>query len=95
MDDFFGEFQSAGNHCAARFAAIKKVVLIHFFSDGVMADKNDIYFFIITRLEQIKQHEKTFADILFLLIHRTGNIHDAKHHGLCGGFGLFDAIVIT
>jgi hypothetical protein len=48
----------------------------------VVADEDDLDVLVVARQEQVEQHEEALGDVLALLVHRAGDVHQAEHHRL-------------
>jgi hypothetical protein len=53
-----------------------------------MADEDDLDLVVVPLQEQIQQDEEALGQVLAHLIHGSGHVHDAEHHGLAGGLRL-------
>src|SRR5690606_24479787 len=86
-------FQGRGDHGAACLSAIEEGVLIHLLCVVGMADEDDFHMPIAALDEKIEEHEKALREILHLLRHGAGDVHQAEHDCLRDGFRhCFEAI---
>jgi hypothetical protein len=92
--DLLHQLQRTGHDGAAGFPRVEKLFFIHFPGAGVMADEHHVDLVVVPLEKQVQQDEKALGDVLGRLGHRTGHVHQAKHHGLGAGVGLFDQQVV-
>src|SRR6266404_5905821 len=74
---------------------MKERVFIDLFSARVMADEYHFDPLVIALEEEIQQDEKALCEILALLVHRTGYIHQTEHHSLARRLRLLHAVHVT
>jgi hypothetical protein len=64
---------------------VEEVVLAHLLSLGVVADEDQLDLLVVAGQEQVEQDEEALGQLLALLVHRAGDVHQAEHHRLAGG----------
>jgi hypothetical protein len=61
---------------------MEELFFFHDFRDGVMANENELDALVVTCQKQVQQDEEPLGEILAILVHRAGHVHQAKHHRL-------------
>ncbi|MCY1174345.1 hypothetical protein D9M73_145430 [compost metagenome] len=88
------QLQGTGHDGPAGFAGVEELFLVHFTGAGVVADEHHVNLVVVTLEKQVQQDEEALGDVLGRLGHRAGHVHQAEHHGLGAGVGLFDEQVV-
>ena len=60
----------------------KKVFLVHLLGRVRVADEDDLDPLVLPCQEDIEQHVEALGEVLHVLGHRAGDIHQAEHHRL-------------
>nr|GEU28494.1 hypothetical protein [Tanacetum cinerariifolium] len=95
LDDLVEQVQGRRHHGAARFARMKEFFLVHFGRGRVVADEDHLDLVVHALEEQVQQDEEAFGRVLAGFVHRTGDVHDAEHHGLRHRLGHLDAVAVA
>jgi hypothetical protein len=87
--------QRARHDGAAGLARVEELLLVDLLGAGVVADEDHLGALVVALQEQIEQQKEALGDLLHVLVHRTGDIHQAEHHRLGAGLRLFGVEVVA
>ena len=74
--------QRRRHHRAAGFARVEEGLLVHFLRFVRVADEDDVDVLVAALEEQVEQRIEALGQILHVLVHRAGDVHQAEHHRL-------------
>ena len=57
-----------------------------------VADEHELDRAVLAGEEEVEQREEALGEVLLLLVHRGGHVHEAEHHGACDGLGTRHAV---
>ena len=72
---------------AAGLGGAEECLLVHLLRFVGVADEDDLDALIAPREKHVQQHEEALGEILHMLGHRAGDVHQAEHHRLRDGLG--------
>jgi hypothetical protein len=81
--------QRARDDGAAGLARVEELLLVDFLGAGVVADEHHLGALVVALQEQVEQQKEALGDVLHVLVHRTGDIHQAEHHRLGVGWAVW------
>src|SRR5208337_4046411 len=71
-----------GDDGAAGFAAVEECVLVDLLRLVRMPDEDHLDVTVAAAQKEIEQRVEPLGEILQVLVHRAGNVHEAEHDGL-------------